>query len=332
MKADEHHQNLQPAKKREKALTINKFNGKTLTPPVPVYLPWNLSTKQFKELLPDNPEHGEPAFGFPALRNWLTKLVNIMDAQNDKSHPFNNDPYQLRELDIEAADWFKKDKLGFVKLQSSIENRTGWVPGAVFLRGGSVAILFIVQPEGAEGEDEKQVILTVQPRIAASSLAFTEIPAGMLDEEESSFAGKAAKEIKEETGLEIKESELLDMTKLALEGLPSDPLSAAESLEEAMYPSPGACDESITLYLCQKRLKREHLEELEGSATGLVKEGENIKLKLVPLTRLWREGARDAKALAALSLYENLKKIGMLPDMPNQLDQRSEEWTSKKRE
>jgi ADP-ribose pyrophosphatase YjhB (NUDIX family) len=151
----------------------------------------------------------------------------------------------------------------------------------------------------------------------------------MVDDEKGSFAGKAAKEIKEETGLEVKESELVDMTKLALRDVEPDVLSTAESLEEAMYPSPGACDESITLYLCQKRLKREHLEHLRGKATGLVNEGENIKLKLVPLNKLWREAARDAKALAALSLYENIKKTGELPDMPKDLDEMSKEWRSR---
>jgi len=335
MKVDDCHRNLRPAKEREKALTINEFNGKTLTPPVSVYLPWNLSTDQFKKLLPDTPEDGEPGFGFPALRNWFVKLLQALDAQEDELHPFHSNPYRLRKLDIEAADWFKEGKLGFVKLQSEIRNddpddEKNWTPGAVFLRGGSVAVLLIVQPEGAEGEDEKQVILTVQPRVAASSLAFTEIPAGMLDDQQDSFAGKAAKEIKEETGLELKESELLDMTKLALEGASSEYPPAAESLEEAMYPSPGACDEFITLYLCQKRLKREHLEDLKGKATGLAEEGEKIKLKLVPLHMLWREGARDAKTLAALSLYENIKAIGMLPDIPTNLDERSKDWRSEK--
>ena len=90
----------------------------------------------------------------------------------------------------------------------------------------------------------------------------------MLDDQQDSFAGKAAKEIKEETGLELKESELLDMTKLALEGASSEYPPAAESLEEAMYPSPGACDEFITLYLCQKRLKREHLEDRVEHVAG----------------------------------------------------------------
>jgi ADP-sugar diphosphatase len=163
-------------------------------------------------------------------------------------------------------------------------------------------------------------VLTVQPRIAAGSLAFTEIPAGMLDGETKSFAGKAAKEIKEEADLEVKEIELLDMTKLALSDVQADGLLPAESLEESMYPSPGACDEFMPLMLCQKRLSRKHMESLKGKATGLKDEGEHIKLKLVPLTRLWKEAARDGKALAALSLYENLKREGKIPEMPEAVE------------
>lgn len=78
--------------------------------------------------------------------------------QENESHPYHKYPYRLRELDIQAVDWFwrnvpgKEDKLGFMKIQSKIETdpyvhegeekeRADWLPGAVFLRGGSVAIL-----------------------------------------------------------------------------------------------------------------------------------------------------------------------------------------------
>ena len=53
----------------------------------------------------------------------------------------------------------------------------------------------IVQPEHAQGEDGKHVILTVQPRVAAGSLAFTEIPAGMLDD--GSLKGAAGMVVQE---------------------------------------------------------------------------------------------------------------------------------------
>jgi hypothetical protein len=146
MLSETHNENLKPLENPQKALTITEFNSKTLNPPIPVYLPWNLSVEQFKQLLSDDSKDGKPAFGFPALKNWLTTLLNTLDAQQDKSHPFHTNPYRLRELNIEAADWFWPGRLGFVKLQSVIRNddpddTKNWTPGAVFLRGGSVAIL-----------------------------------------------------------------------------------------------------------------------------------------------------------------------------------------------
>jgi 8-oxo-dGTP pyrophosphatase MutT (NUDIX family) len=59
----------------------------------------------------------------------------------------------------------------------------------------------ILQPDDLpqDSQDEKHVLLTIQPRIPAASLAFPELPAGMVDDG-GNFAGAAAREIKEELG------------------------------------------------------------------------------------------------------------------------------------
>lgn len=189
----------------------------------------------------------------------------------------------------------------------------------------------IVQQEDAQGEDEKHVILTVQPRVAAGSLAFTEIPAGMLDG--GSLKGAAANEIEEEAKLKVKECDLIDMSQLAVEDAAVSPwtntnsasTSGSETVEKAIYPSVGACDEFIPIFLCQKRLSRRHVDWLKGKATGLRDEGENITLKLVPLSRAWREAGRDAKALAAITLYDNLKREGQIPNMPEDVEAEPED-------
>lgn len=188
-----------------------------------------------------------------------------------------------------------------------------------------------MQPEDAQGDDEKYVILTVQPRIAACSLAFTEIPAGMLDG--GSLKGAAASEIEEEAKLKVKESDLIDLSQLAVEDVPTVPwtnqnspsANESETVENAMYPSVGACDEFIPIFLCQKRLTRRHMNWLKDRATGLRDEGENITLKLVPLSRAWKEAGRDAKTLAAIALYENLKKEGQIPNMPQNVEAEPED-------
>ena len=172
-------------------------------------------------------------------------------------------------------------------------------------------MLLILQPNDvpSNSEDEKHVILTLQPRIPAGSLSFAELPAGMLDDA-GTFAGGAAKEIEEETGLEVSVDELIDMTELALFSAISDDNN--ENLQQGVYPSPGGCDEFVPLFLWQKRVPREQLKQWQGKLTGLRDHGEKIKLMLCPLEKVWRQGGRDAKVLAAWALYEGLRKEGKL--------------------
>lgn len=182
------------------------------------------------------------------------------------------------------------------------------LPGAIFLRGASVGMMVVLQPDDlpAGSNEQKHVLLTVQPRIAAAGLQFLELPAGMVDD--GTFAGSAANEIKEELGMDIKEDELINMTELAI----PESKSGEEDTPRAMFPSAGGCDEYIPLFLCERRIPREQLKEWTGKLTGLRDEGEKITLKLVRLEDLWWEGARDAKALGAWSLFEGLKRGGKL--------------------
>jgi len=60
--------------------------------------------------------------------------------------------------------------------------------------------MIVLQPDDLPkgSREEKHVLLTVQPRIPAATLRLVELPAGMVDD--GTFAGSAAKEIKEELG------------------------------------------------------------------------------------------------------------------------------------
>ena len=77
-----------------------------------------------------------------------------------------------------------------------------------------------------------------------------------------------------------------------------------------MYPSPGGSDEFIPIFLSRKEMSRDEIEGLKGKLTGLRDHGEKITLKLCRLDELWKVGARDGKTLAAVALYEALKKDG----------------------
>lgn len=136
----------------------------------------------------------------------------------------------------------------------------------------------------------------------------------MLDDS-GTFSGGAAKEIQEETGLSIPESELINLTALALSPSPSsvnDEIDSGEKLQEGVYPSPGGCDEFVPIFLWQKRVPRGQLKEWQGKLTGLREEGEKIALMLCPLEKVWRTGVRDAKVLAGWALYEGLRREGKI--------------------
>jgi ADP-sugar diphosphatase len=274
---------------------MSTFNLPDTSPAVPV--------KLTNELVRDQ------LLTFPAFKTWLSTLKSSLDLQRQDSHPFHSAPYTLRSIAIQSSDFFGGGRLGFVKLRAEVSNDEGEkLPGSVFLRGGSVAMLLVLQPEDANDESEEYAILTVQPRIPAGSLAFVELPAGMLDDS-GTFAGAAAKEIKEETGLEIQEKDLVDMTKLAHQR--ANAATDQEKLQEAVYPSPGGSDEFMPIFLSRKRMNRGEIEALKGKLTGLRDHSEKITLRLCRLDELWKVGARDGKTLAAVALYEGLRKERM---------------------
>lgn len=262
---------------------------------------------------------------FRAFQEWRkTMQANLERQDRDERHPHHSRPYSLRSIHIRAVTRFPNGLVGFVKMDAWIQREatskqktepkdsqkypvdyTNTLYESVFLRGGSVAILMILRP--SDKRDERWVILTEQIRTPACSWRFAEIPAGMMDAN-NNFKGVAAKKIEEETGIKIKESELINMTELALKDSDDEP----ESLAKAMYPSPGGCDEYVSLFLWEEKMDRMHIEALKGKITGLQTAGETITLRLEKYTDLWKVGARDAKALGAWALYEGLSSSGML--------------------
>lgn len=260
------------------------------SPPVPVQLIDGLTKEQL--------------LGFRAFRDWLSTLKSSLSQQKFSDHPFHDGSYYLRHIKIQAFDRFgDPGRILFMKMFATVTNDANeWLPGVVFLRGGSVAVLMILRP--SDTRDERLVIMTEQPRIAAGSLQFMEIPAGMLDDEDN-FAGVAAREIKEEVGIELKGSDLVDMTKLAVKDY-----KTPENLRSAMYPSPGGCDEFISIFLWEREMDRLQIENLKDRLTGERTKQEKIIVRLLDYKRLLEVGARDGKTLAAWSLYEYLKRTG----------------------
>lgn len=203
----------------------------------------------------------------------------------------------MSHIHFQSVDMFGP-RVGFIKFKADPQIDGKNVPGIVFMRGGAVAILVILY-----FRDELYTLGVRQTRVPVASASFLEIPAGMIDDD-GNFVGVVAKEMKEETGIVVCEKDLIDMTE-----------KTYKNNFPGMYPSCGASDEFNRIFLYQHRVTQEEINELNGKLTGVAAEGESIKLEILPFEKLWRSSS-DAKALAALSLYKQLKKAGELPDPP----------------
>lgn len=79
---------------------------------------------------------------FPAFKTWISTLQHSLSTQKQKSHTFHSTPYKLRKIDIQTVDFFGGKRIGFIKLKAEVANDNGEkLPGSVFLRGGSVAMM-----------------------------------------------------------------------------------------------------------------------------------------------------------------------------------------------
>lgn len=123
---------------------------------------------------------------------------------------------------VQSVDMFGR-RVGFLKFKCDAEHHGKPIPGIVFARGGSVAVLVLLRAADGAGPCVRAmrlripcmrahstyaspvcryVLLVRQPRLPIGARAFPEIPAGMIDDS-GSFAGVAAREMEEETGLRL---------------------------------------------------------------------------------------------------------------------------------
>jgi ADP-sugar diphosphatase len=194
--------------------------------------------------------------------------------------------FKVKKITFQSVDMNKaRTRVMFIKFVADLEDEAGnFIPGIVFMRGGSVAILPVLVCRG-----KPYALLCVQPRPATGLFEFSEIPAGMLDGS-GDFVSVTQKEIKQETGLDIKKSMLIDLTKKARHGRGS-------------FPSPGASAEFMHYYAFVIKVTPKRMRELKGKCTGVYEEGEQITLDIKPLDKLIY--IPDDKTIVALALFNH---------------------------
>ena len=189
-------------------------------------------------------------FGSVIFSNWLGLM--------------NDGPFTIIDILLQSVDMFGA-RVGFVKFSANVELNGKPVPGIVFMRGGSVAVLPIVHHNG-----KSFVVCVRQARVPIASPDYLEIPAGMLDEH-GHFAGAAAKELREEAGLFVESRDLKELG--------------------TIYPSPGGSDEAIRLFFWEGTLPAERMAQLAQHVGGVESDEDDTGFKICNSSGFWISSA-----------------------------------------
>ena len=86
-------------------------------------------------------------------------------------------------------------------------------------------------------------------------------------------------------------------------------------MTKAMYPQSegiatmtGLCDQTIEMFLFKTSISHDKLVEMQDRSTGILEEGEIIKLHVCPLEDAWRVSP-DSKFHSLLFMYDKLSKL-----------------------
>jgi len=133
------------------------------------------------------------------------------------------------------------------------------IPPICFLKGEVVSVLIcFIDIETRE----KYLLLVQQRRICDGSMTF-EHPAGMLDSE-SDAAEVAAREVFEETGIQVQKDQLTKVN------------------DKPFYPSTGTSDEAMYMFYCELEMTSKKIQSYHNQTQGLLSDHEYINTQVVP--------------------------------------------------
>jgi len=206
--------------------------------------------------------------GAPFFKDWVQKL---------------SPEFTVSKIEIQSADVISF-RVRFIKMKATITDKAGQpVPGVIFLRGRSIAVLLVLTNET---DRKKWVVITEHQRPAVGEYRHKEIPVGMDD---GGPLGTVRDLIENEIGITDE----------------FHPINMNEAIfgeDKPIYTSPGATDEGMRFYLVEHKVTTEQFNAIKEKS----KSGSILALKLVPLDSVAEE-CNDAKSILAVHLYSLYK-------------------------
>uniref|UniRef100_A0A7S4KMR0 Nudix hydrolase domain-containing protein n=1 Tax=Paramoeba aestuarina TaxID=180227 RepID=A0A7S4KMR0_9EUKA len=194
--------------------------------------------------------------------------------------------FQVSKMTVRSVDRFGPT-IGFVHCHTEVETkRDGRVPGIVFIRGESVAVLPVYVDIDDAGKE--YTICLNQPRFATGNSSFIEVPAGMVNLTSETPAHAARRVLEEKAGIEADVCELLNMSELHF------------GRDVPVFLSPGASDEDMKFFLYRIGVTSEKIAQLTKNF-----QEQNGKTTMIALNELL-DKTNDAKTWIAFSMYKQI--------------------------
>lgn len=179
----------------------------------------------------------------------------------------------------------KNGELLFSLVKLNAEDSTGQkLLPMVLLRGHFVSVVTVL----INRETKEKYFLLVKQRRVANGAIFYEHPAGMNDSELDPYK-VALKEVREETGLEIKKEDLKFL------------------YDKPLYSSPGLLDEAGYFFYCEIEMSTIDLDSYRDKKTGAIDESEHIETFLCPISDVFHYIVNSNGVLASLLYIQKTK-------------------------
>jgi ADP-sugar diphosphatase len=203
--------------------------------------------------------------GAPHLNQCLAAVNDAPKYQKWIDDFFEQGQIDIKSFTLTDVNWFGSvlpDRLGFFKGVGEIYEAGTTIPipsNIAFCRGGCVSCL-VVCTAIIDGVIKKLVPLTEQLRFPSGGKR-QEAMAGMLDASTRDWKGPVVKELEEEFGIKIAESDH------RLQRLPG----------KKAWPSPGGCDEAIDLFYLELDITQEQYADMSTRVYG---DGNDEKIRI----------------------------------------------------